>query len=486
MKTPRPQSTGGRARGLGTVTTLASLLLAALPLAAAGPASTGTGYLVGVPVPGILCTNASGQVSLKGNVHVLMVQADDARLTGRCQAAMDLAYQADGTALFGGAACQEVGTWDLVDPANPKFTPTGGAWDMIYRGVAQADGSDVITLTGYGVGGGIDGLRLEETITKGPGVPFDPAIPYLGTAVIKPTPVNTREVIDNFDDNKLTGWNTWSSNGQGRLIETNGQFTVRGHWPGVHTVSPYDSWAKGWMTTKTWAIADGQTLEWRVDLIRMSESTSIVKPDVSSGARNLGYSIAVGHDFVAIAKWMPGFAVLSCEQATIRKTNVVLSLTMTRAQTNLVLTARVLEPGEQGAVLFERSVVDTPEAEPTLATAEFETLTGMRLPWNKDVKGMPLFSGDYLDLEIFQYNDGTKPEATAVFDNLELRRYEVPQVGIERAMRLTWPAPAGVNYAVEAAPTVLGPWLLINDTALPGLKQMTVPANRDMQFFRLR
>jgi hypothetical protein len=218
----------------------------------------------------------------------------------------------------------------------------------------------------------------------------------------------------------------------------------------------------------------------------MSESTSIVKPDVSSGARNLGYSIAVGHDFVAIAKWMPGFAVLSCEQATIRKTNVVLSLTMTRAQTNLVLTARVLEPGEQGAVLFERSVVDTPEADPTLTTAEFETLTGMRLPWNKDVKGMPLFSGDYLDLEIFQYNDGTKPEATAVFDNLELRRYEVPQVGIERAMRLTWPAPAGVNYAVEAAPTVLGPWLLINDTALPGLKQMTVPANRDMQFFRLR
>jgi hypothetical protein len=78
--------------------------------------------------------------------------------------------------------------------------------------------------------------------------------------------------------------------------------------------------------------------------------------------------------------------------------------------------------------------------DPTLTTAEVEMLSGMRLPWANDVKGMPVFSGDYLDLEIFQYNDGTKPEAKAIFDNLELRSYEIPPVGIERAMRLTWPA----------------------------------------------
>jgi len=36
----------------------------------------------------------------------------------------------------------------VADPANPKFTPTGGVWDMVYRGVAQADGSDVFTMTG--------------------------------------------------------------------------------------------------------------------------------------------------------------------------------------------------------------------------------------------------------------------------------------------------------------------------------------------------
>ena len=40
-------------------------------------------------------------------------------------------------------------------------------------------------------------------------------------------------------------------------------------------------------------------------------------------------------------------------------------------------------------------------------------------------------------LETFQYNDGTKPAAEATFDNLELRTYEIPQVGIERSVRLT-------------------------------------------------
>ncbi|MHB1310178.1 MAG: hypothetical protein ACYC23_24180, partial [Limisphaerales bacterium] len=67
-----------------------------------------------------------------------------------------------------------------------------------------------------------------------------------------------------------------------------------------------------------------------------------------------------------------------------------------------------------------------------------------------------------------------------------LRTYEVPQVGIQRAVQLTWPAPTGINYAVEAGPTVHGPWLPVNDVATPGLKQMTVPANDAMQVFRLR
>jgi hypothetical protein len=246
--------------------------------------------------------------------------------------------------------------------------------------------------------------------------------------VMRPALVTTKVVVDNFDDNRLTGWITQSSNGSGLLTETNGQLAMRGYWPGVHTeTDPYGSWAKGWMTTWTWTVADGQTLEWRVDLMSRTESTSIVDPAFTSQTRALGYAIVVGHDFVAIFKWLPGFAILCCERATIRNTNVVLALAMTRMQTNLVLTARVLEKGGQGAVLFERSVVDTPGVDPTLTTAEFETLTGMHFSiFNQDVIGMPLFSGDRLDLETVQYNDGTKPATEITFDNLELWRSLIP------------------------------------------------------------
>jgi hypothetical protein len=340
-------------------------------------------------------------------------------------------------------------------------------------------------ITGSGVRLAIASLALVALPLAAATLPACTGTGYL-VGVPVPGILCTREVIDNFDGNKLTGWNTWSSNGRGRLIEMKGQFAVSGDWPGVHTVSPYDSWAKGWTTTKTWTVADGQTLEWRVDLISMSESTSVVQPMVSSQARGLGYAIAVGHDFVAVLKWVGAMAVLCCEKATIRNTNVVLALALTQVQTNLVLTARVLEPGDQGAVLFERSVVDTPGVDPTLTTAEVETPTGLRLPWSKDVKGMPLFSGDRLDLEIFQYNDGTKPEAKAIFDNLELRTYEVPQVGIERAVRLTWPALEGAYYSVEGAPTVQGPWLPVRGLPMPGMQQVTVPASETARFFRLR
>jgi hypothetical protein len=88
-------------------------------------------------------------------------------------------------------------------------------------------------------------------------------------------------------------------------------------------------------------------------------------------------------------------------------------------------------------------------------------------------------------LGVFQDTDGTKPPAEATFDNLEFRTYEVPQIALERAVRLTWPD-TGTSYLIEAAPTVQGPWLPFQDSVLPGMQQMTAPANDIMKFFRPR
>jgi hypothetical protein len=470
------------------LTTLAFLVLAALPPAAADPPTiTGTGYLVGVPVPGILCTNAAGQVSLKGNVHVLMVQADDPRTTGRFQASMDLAYQADGTPLFGGAAYQEVGTWNLADPANPKFTPTGGMWQCHYRGVAQPDGSDVIAMTGYGVGGAIDGLRLEETITKGPGVPFDPPVPYLGTGTIKPAPVTTVEVIDSFDDSSPPGWNQGAGQGTVNVIQANGQLTIRGEWPGIPTVTQEDTTA--WASPdRAWTVNQGQSLEVRVDLVSLSGTAPGAALTLYHNSPGVGYWMVKGRDYVGVGKHNGGggFTCLSADRLATQNTNEILVLAITPADPNVILTARVLDKGNGEAVLYERSTVDTPASDPRLNSAQLAAITGVTVQVQDDPSGAPWTSGDSPWIGVFQYTDGTLPAAEATFDNFEVRMHEVPQVGIERTVQLTWPAPTGTDYAVEGAPTVNGSWLPLNDQSLPGFKQMTVPANKDMRFFRLR
>ena len=85
----------------------------------------------------------------------------------------------------------------------------------------------------------------------------------------------------------------------------------------------------------------------------------------------------------------------------------------------------------------------------------------------------------------------TRPEGLpgstrrVIYDNLELRTSEIPGVGIERAVRLRWPASATINYALEGAPTLQGPWMSVQDTTPPGMNQMTAPASELMQFWRL-
>ncbi|MHC1764358.1 MAG: hypothetical protein AB9869_08630 [Verrucomicrobiia bacterium] len=484
MKTFLNGIAGRRASRAGASATFTALLLAVLP--ATGQTSTpftATGSLTAVPVPGFLCTNALGQVYLKGNVHVVRVQADDPRLTGRLQAEPEVAFQADGTRIFSGPAYNEVGIWDA---AGTNFTRIGGAWNMKYRGVTQADGSIQYNMAGYGVGGTIDGLRVELTATRAAGATFDPAIPYQGTGTITPAPVTTTAVIDNFDDASPPGWNQGAGQGTIDLIQATGQLTIRGEWPGIPTVTQGDTTA--WASPQqAWAVKQGQSLEAQVDLVSLSGAA----PGAALTLYHLpgfGYWMVKGRDYVGVGKHSGGgeFACLSADRLATQNTNEVLVLALTPAGSNVILTARVLDKGNGGAVLYERSTVDTPASDPTLNSAEIAALIGITVLVQSDPSGAPWTSGDSPWIGVFQYTDGTLPAAEATFDNFELRTYEVPQVAIERAVQLTWPAPAGINYAVEGGPTVQGPWLPVEESVTPGMKQMTVPASVLMQFFRLQ
>lgn len=103
-----------------------------------------------------------------------------------------------------------------------------------------------------------------------------------------------------------------------------------------------------------------------------------------------------------------------------------------------------------------------------------------------DPRGPCWINGDSPWLGVYQYTDGTLSPAEATFDNFELRTSEVPQVAVERAVRLTWPESALGTFGVEGAPTALGPFRLLQTPTWPGLQQLTFPATGDGQYFRLR
>jgi hypothetical protein len=148
------------------------------------------------------------------------------------------------------------------------------------------------------------------------------------------------------------------------------------------------------------------------------------------------------------------------ERVSVRNTNVVMALALTRVDPDLVITIRVLDKADPNTVLYQRAVVDTPGADPSLTAAQVQALTGRSLTSVvPDSSGPPLTQQFQAVLGVCQYTAGNQPRPRAVLDNLELRTSEIPPVGIEGAMRLSWPASTSINYAVEGAPTVQGPWL---------------------------
>jgi hypothetical protein len=95
-------------------------------------------------------------------------------------------------------------------------------------------------------------------------------------------------------------------------------------------------------------------------------------------------------------------------------------------------------------------------------------------------------SGNAIMLSAGQYTDGRQPEMQVIYDNVELRTSEISVVGFERAVRLTWPAGGSLNYCVEGAANLEGPWLPIPDWTNTAMNQITVPATGAAGFLRLR
>jgi hypothetical protein len=304
--------------------------------------------------------------------------------------------------------------------------------------------------------------------------------------VVRPGLVTNNVVLDNFDDNKLTGWTVDGHKGQGKLTETNQQLKVHGYWPGVHTVDLGDTAAVSHLS-RNWSVPNGQTVELRVDLVGMDEHATAAGMDLWNGASSAGYALFQGHDFIHLCK--PSLSVAGIhgqffhERVLIKNTNVVLALAITRVNPNVILTVRVLDKENNNAVLYERSVVDTPSVDRTLTQAEMEAASGMHMDAGTDV-GPPITSGSEVLLSVFQYTDGTKPAAEVTYDNLErwTSIFPVwrPELGIQALstippkVNLTLSAAPNSSWAIERALDLTGPWT--------NLSALLIDANGSAQF----
>ena len=236
--------------------------------------------------------------------------------------------------------------------------------------------------------------------------------------IMRFAPASTTVFTDNFDDNINRDWTLLLNAGTGALRETNGQFTVSGSWPGVPTVHPWETYAMA-LIYRNWSLADGQTFEFRADLVALSENaTNAAQIELPQDGDHT-YILAKGRDFVRIAKFsLSGSSTLWYERALIRNSNVVLSLALTRANPNVILTARVLDKKNPSAVLYQHSVVDTPAADPTFNLPDMSFIT---VP---DVPGAPYTWGPGVLLALWQYTDGHQPAAQVTYDNFEIRKYD--------------------------------------------------------------
>lgn len=142
-------------------------VLTAALLAWASPANAGlkttcqeTAIPIGLLDPGTV-TFPDGNTHIRGMTIVQAELANDPRVVGRATVVMDLQIKPNGDVTLHGTIFKEVGTWDLSDPANPQFTPTGGVW----VGIVEAKGNMVGTLTAtgvlHGIAGDVEGLQYK-------------------------------------------------------------------------------------------------------------------------------------------------------------------------------------------------------------------------------------------------------------------------------------------------------------------------------------
>jgi hypothetical protein len=119
-----------------------------------------TAIPIGLLDPGV-ASFPDGNTHIRGMTIVQAELAADPRVEGRATVVMDLQIKANGDVTIQGVVFKEVGTWDLNDPSNPQFTPSGGVWVGIVEAKGNMTGNLTSTGVLHGIAGEVEGLQYK-------------------------------------------------------------------------------------------------------------------------------------------------------------------------------------------------------------------------------------------------------------------------------------------------------------------------------------
>lgn len=220
------------------------------------------------------------------------------------------------------------------------------------------------------------------------------------------------KVLDNFDDNTKTGWTDFTFQpGFGLPVETGGAFRFEQPPAGTAIFSATQK------TTESFELKEGRTIELRVDVTETGgkDSFAILSfiPTGNSPGTLSGYGLAKSTTDVLMTKginryflaegWPPTAAPEAPSQ------NVTLVLIIKASGGNVSITGKILDKSKNDAVVWERTVIDTPNAD-------------LLIPQGDQPKEPFLNTSGYFTLYLYQDFSASAPENPyfATFDNAKV------------------------------------------------------------------
>jgi hypothetical protein len=214
-------------------------------------------------------------------------------------------------------------------------------------------------------------------------------------------------VLDDFDDNTKTGWQDFTFvPGLGLPVEQNGQFEF------ILPPAGQAIFTGSRKISEEFELKAGRTIEFKVDLVEGVDKDSFAVlafiPTANSLGTLAGYGLAKSTTDLLLTKGIGKYFYNEDVSPPVKNINVTLLLRLSATADAVTITGQVLDKDDGNAVIWERTVVDTPAAD-VLADGT-------------DSPAAPYLTKGHFTLYCYEDFDPNAPQAEykVVYDNAEV------------------------------------------------------------------